>query len=83
MGKMATNDHAESSFAGVTSQVQYYGRIGMHNAAAASDTARNGFLQRPLTKKEHESVKRGLFHELPEELRVTLLIMAMEDAPAT
>ena len=83
MGKMATNDHAESSFAGVTSQVQYYGRIGMHNAAAASDTARNGFLQRPLTKKEHESGERGLFHELPEELRVTLLIMAMEDAPAT
>ncbi|KAL7538818.1 hypothetical protein ACHAXR_008923 [Thalassiosira sp. AJA248-18] len=33
LGKLATNDHVESSFAGVISQVRYYGRIGMHNAA--------------------------------------------------
>ena len=39
--KMVTNDLAESSFAGVTSQVQTYGRIGMFNAAAISGMYRN------------------------------------------
>ena len=51
MGMMAVNDLAESSFAGVTAQVQCYGRIGMHAAAAASDMSRNKFLSRPTTKK--------------------------------
>ena len=51
MGKMDTNNLAESSFAEVTSQVQFYGRIDMCSAAAVSDTARNGFLDRPTTKK--------------------------------
>jgi hypothetical protein len=83
LGLMATNDLAESSFAGVTAQVQVYGRIGMCNAAAVSDVARNGFLHRPTTKKEIEKGKRGLYHDLPEELRLTLLIVSMEDAPET
>jgi hypothetical protein len=43
-GMMAVNDLAESSFAGVTAQVQVYGRIGMSNAAGVSDLNRNGFL---------------------------------------
>ena len=43
LGVMASNDLAESSFAGVTAQVQCYGRIGMCNAAAVSDAARNNF----------------------------------------
>ncbi|KAL7523561.1 hypothetical protein ACHAXR_000896, partial [Thalassiosira sp. AJA248-18] len=34
LGMVAVNDLAESSFAGVTAQVQVYGRIGMANAAA-------------------------------------------------
>ncbi len=52
---VAVNDLAESSFAGVTAQVQVFGRIGMANAAAVSDMARNGFLHRPTTRKEIES----------------------------
>ena len=83
LGKMATNDLAESSFAGVTAQVEYYGRIGMHSAAATSDMARNKFMDRPLTKKDMEKNERALLHGLPEELKVTLAIMSMEDAPAT
>ena len=71
----------ESAFAGVTSQVQCYGRIDMFSAAAVSDVDRNNFLSRPLTKKEMEADECGLFHGLPEELKVTLALMAMEDAP--
>ena len=46
LGKMEYNDFSESSFAGVTAQVQCYVRIGMSAAAAVSDFGRNGFLSR-------------------------------------
>ena len=94
LGQWASNDLAESSFAGVTAQVQCYGRIGMSNSAAVSDVARNGFLNRDgtkkqinhattSTKKKQKDNKRGLYHGLPKELQITLLMMCMEDAPAT
>ena len=88
LGTMASNDLAESSFAGLTAQVQCYGRIGMCNAAAVSDTGRNGFFSRPTTKKrkrdgEKEEKKPGLFHGLPEELKITAGTVAVEDAGAT
>ena len=90
----AANDLAESSFAGVTAHVQCYGRIGMCAAAAVSDVARNGFLSRgstnkqinrttTSTKKQQKAKKRGLYHGLPKELQVTLVMMCMEDSPAT
>ena len=94
IGKMASNDLAESSFAGVTAQVQCYGRIGMCAAAAVSDCDRNGFLHRGTLakqikrksnssrKRKHEK-KRGLYHNLPKELQITLLMVCMEDAPQT
>ena len=81
LGKMASNDLAESSFAGVTVQVQCYGRIDMWSAAAISDTARNVFLDCPTTKKQMEGHQQGLFHGLPGELHITLVVVAMEDAP--
>ena len=83
LGKMATNDLAESSFAGVTSQVQNYGRIGMFNATDISDMSRNGYLSRPITKKDLKEVNMGLFHDLPEELRLAAVMAEMEDAPVT
>ena len=83
LGMMAVNDLAESSFAGVTAQVQCYGRIGMHSVAAVSDMSRNDFLTRPTTKKAISNDQRGLFHEMPEELRITAVMVAMEDAPET
>ena len=83
LGMMAVNDLAESSFARVTAQVQCYGRIGMHAAAAVSDMSRNNFLTRPTTKKTISKGERGLFHGLPEELKITAVMAAMEDAPAT
>ena len=77
------NDLAESAFAGVTTQVQCDGRIGMHAAASVSDMSWNSFLSRPTTKKDIFKGEQGLFHGLPEELRVTAVMAAMEDAPAT
>ena len=79
LGQWASNDLSESSFAGVTAQVQCYGRIGMSNAAAVSDVARNGLLNRDgrkkqinhattSTKKKQKYKKRGLYHGLPQEL---------------
>ena len=49
--KMVINNLAESSFAGVTSQVQTYGHIGICNDAYISDMSRNGYLTLPTTKK--------------------------------
>ena len=83
LGKMVTNDITESSFAGVTSQVQTYGRIGMFNAVDISYMSRNGYLSCTTTKKYHKEVNRGMFHDFPEELRLTAVMAAMEDDPAT
>ena len=66
----------------------------MSNAAAVSDVARNGLLNRDgtkkqinhatnSTKKKQKDKKRGLYHGFPKELQITLLIMCMEDVPAT
>ena len=82
-GPMVINDLAESSFAGVTAQVQTYGCIGMCNAAAVSDMACNDFLTRPTTAKD---IANGngpkLFHGMSEELQISLLETFIEDAPA-
>ena len=58
LGKIATNDPAESSFAGVTSQIQKYSRISISGAAAISDMQRNKFLSRVGTG----AGKVGIFH---------------------
>ena len=66
----------------------------MSNAATVSDVARNGLLNRDgtkkkinhattSTKKKQKDKKRGLYHGLPKELLITILMMCMEDAPAT
>ena len=52
LGQWASNDFAESAFAGFTAQVQYYGQIGMSNAAAVSDIVRNLLLNHYGTKKQ-------------------------------
>ena len=52
LGQWASNDLAKSSFAGVTAQVQCYGRIGMSNAAAVSNVTRNELLNHNDTKKQ-------------------------------
>ena len=55
VGMMATNCLAESSFGGVTAQLEVFGRVGLSHASAVSDMQRNGFLKRPITKKDFEN----------------------------
>ena len=74
-------DLAKSSFAGLTAQIQCYGRIGMCNAAA-SDTSRNGLLSCPTTRKEINKQKRDLYHTIVQELHITLGMVCMEDSTA-
>ena len=78
---MASNDLDEISFAGVTSQDHCYSRIDMCSAYAVSDTTRNGSLDFPITKNQMEVHQQGLFHGIPDELQITIVIVAMEDAP--
>ena len=79
LGQWVSNYLAESSFTRVTAQFQCYGRIDMRNAAAVSDVARNGLLNRDRTKKQinhpttstkkkQKNKKRGLYHGLAKEL---------------
>ena len=81
LSKMASNNLAESSFAGVTPKVQCYGQIYMCSTAAVSDTSRDGLLDHPTTKKQMEGHQQELFHEIPNELQITLVMVAMENAP--
>ena len=74
-GKMATNDVAESSFGAVTNQMQTFTRIDIAGAAAVSDPRRNKFLNRVGEK--------GLFHKFSEEIKISLVLTTMEDAPTT
>ena len=80
---MDVNDLAESSFAGVTSQLQVFGRIGMARAADIINMARNGFLDRPNTNNEMSDKNTSLFHYFPEELQITDIMCAVQEDPAT
>ena len=61
IGMMAGNNLAESAFGGVTAQLEVFGRVGLANAVAVSDIQKNGFLSRPITKKdiENKEVRSG------------------------
>ena len=83
IGFMAVNDLSEISFAGATSQLQVFGRIGMASSADISNMARNGFLDRPIKNKETSDKKTSLFHDLPEEFHITAIMCAVQEAPAT
>ena len=78
---MASNNLAESSFSLVTAQFQCYGQIDVCSLATVSDTARNVFMDRPTTKKQMEGHQQVFFHGLPDELQITLVMVAMKDAP--
>ena len=81
---MATNNLAESSFAGMTAQVQVYGRIGMCNVAAVSDMACNGFMHRPTTADDMKRDSRhGIFHWFAQKLQITAVMVVMKQLPAT
>lgn len=93
---MAVNDCAERSFGILTSQLQFYSRVGLANAGAVSQARVNSDLSRsherggPRCRKAESSreesgkkgLKKGLFHLLPEEMKALLLTVAMQDGPS-
>ena len=81
LGKMADKDFYDSLFAGVMAQVQCYILIYIYSADYVSATARNGLMDRPTTNNQMKGHQQGLFHGLPNELQISLVIFAMEDAP--
>ena len=78
LGFMGVNYLAESSFAGVTAQLQVFGKIGIASAADISNMARNVFLDRPTTNKEISDKKTIMFHDFPEELYITAIVCAVQ-----
>ena len=82
IGTKATKCEAESTLGGATANIQRYWRIGLHSAGAVSAMNRNGFLHRGSSSKK-EKKARGLFHGLATELQHCIVLVAMQDAPAT
>ncbi len=75
LGSFTVNDLAESSFVGVTSMLQCYGRIGLNNAAAVTDIARNGFLSCDITYDQDSNEQllhvRGIFYHQDQVRKAT------------
>jgi len=77
MGKMATNDPAESPFATLTQQLQSFGRVlGIH-ASAIGQARINGDFHRDI-KDENNN---GAYLRLPKEMHDSLLRFAIGAAP--
>lgn len=77
IGRMATNDPAESPFAALTRQMQQYGRLlGIH-AAGMGQAKYNGDFYRDIKDKS----KNGLYHQLPPDMHASLLKFALKIAP--
>ena len=77
LGKYATNDTAETSFAGLTQQLQSYGRLlGVH-ASATGQAKINGDFQQTIGGFN----KDGIFHTISKEMRSSLLMFALKEAP--
>ena len=78
LGKMATNDPAESPFALLTHQLQSFGRLlGIH--ASAVGHAR---MNKDFTCKIEDCSHDGAYHQLSNEMRQSLLQFALNVAPA-
>lgn len=84
-GKYAVNDPAESSMAGMTREIECFGRIAIPSAAGVGQARFNGDLWREIIdKKSMKAVKKkssrdGIFHSLSKEMSDSLLTMSLED----
>ena len=77
LGKMATNDPAETPFASLTCQLQLFGRmLGIH-ASAVGHARVNGDFARGIGG----SSKNGAYHQLSNNMRQSLLQFALNVAP--
>jgi hypothetical protein len=84
LGNTATNDKAESTLGGTTTNIQQFGWIALSSAGTVSDIKRNASLQQDaiLTKK-NPTINPGLFNQFPQELQQAIVRVGMKDAPAT
>jgi hypothetical protein len=77
IGKMATNDPAESPFAQLTRQLQNFGRVlGIH-ASAVGHARMNGDFKRDINNPTVD----GAYHKLSKEMRESLILFALSAAP--
>ena len=78
LGKMATNDPAESPFAGLTRQMQTFGRVLGSHASAVAHARYNGDFKRDWKGSKQD----GAFHQLSGEMRKSLMIFALSISPS-
>ena len=57
VGCKATNDYSESSLGGTTQEINKFGRIEQHEAAAVSNMQRNGYFDRKISGKRKSKEK--------------------------
>ena len=55
----------------------------MASADDISDVDRNEFLDQPTTKKETSDKKTSIFHDFPNDLQITAIMCALQEAPDT
>ena len=82
--KMAVNDTNERSFGAITGQLKSYGKIGLTNSGGVSQVRVNGDLSRVFdTGCKQKNTKRVevIFHDLSEEMKMSLLKMYIDYAP--
>ena len=79
---MEVNDLVDISFAGVTAQLQVFGRIGVAIDADTRNMARNDFLDQPTTNNEMSDKKTSMFHDFPEDLQITDSMCEVQEAQA-
>ena len=77
MGKMAINDPAKTLFAILTQQMQQYGRIlGIHVLVIGQARMNGDFVQ-----DLNYSSKTGMYHQVPSEIRESLVRYTASIAP--
>ena len=78
--KMLVNDPAEIYVGAMTGQIQSYGRIGLTNARDVSQVIVNSDLSRGFDtgcKNKNTKWMEGIFHELSEEIGLSLVKMCI------
>ena len=85
LGSECTSDLAESALGGCTAIIQKSNRINLKAAGAVSDLKRNGYFERVVTKVRgrKRTKPKGLFRQFSKNIQRCVVMVAMEDAPAT
>ena len=80
MGAMATNDLVEHSFGLLSHQIENFNRIGFGNTVGTAQAKMNKDFDRKELGKGHAD---GDFHKLSDEMKYSLVLVALKLAPQT